>query len=352
MHPILTNRSRMALYLASWIPIAVLLTAIVTRDGGMPLMEAVVILLPMCLLYAFICQASWYVCQALPLRESGMPRLFGTHATASLVASAAWVGFGLVWAFLVGITFDLVGVVDCYMEQLPILFLSGVLLFLLAIAFNYLLITFEASQRAEQKALELQVLGREAELKALRAQIDPHFLFNSLNSINALIMADPAGARRMCVLLAEFLRGCLKLGSAERISLGEEIELAEHYLSIEKVRLGSRLIVETDVDAACKNCRVPPLILQPLIENAITHGVAPMLEGGTVRIEARHHGDAIRIVVENPFEAEAGAKNGTGLGIKNVRMRLANLFNGDARLNVNENGGKFRIELQLPCDRS
>src|SRR4029077_8596745 len=145
MHPILTNRARMLLYLASWIPIAALLTAIVTRDGGMPLMEAVAILFPMCLLYAFICQASWYVCQALPLRDSGMPRLFGTHGTASLVASAAWVGFGLAWAFLVGISFDVAVVADRYLAQLPILFLSGVLLFLLAVAFNYLLITFEAS---------------------------------------------------------------------------------------------------------------------------------------------------------------------------------------------------------------
>ena len=97
---------------------------------------------------------------------------------------------------------------------------------------------------------------------------------------------------------------------------------------------------------------MPPLILQPLIENAITHGVAPMLEGGTVRIEARHRGDALRIVVENPFEAKTGTKNGIGLGLKNVRMRLANLFNGDARLNVNENSGQFRIELQLPCDEA
>jgi LytS/YehU family sensor histidine kinase len=186
----------------------------------------------------------------------------------------------------------------------------------------------------------------------LRAQVDPHFLFNSLNSINALIMADPAGARRMCVLLGEFLRGCLTLGSVERISLDEEIQLAEHYLSIEKVRLGSRLIVEKDVEAACKKCRVPPLILQPLIENAITHGVSPMLEGGTVRIEARHQGGVVRIVVENPFEAKTDKKNGIGLGIKNVRMRLANLFNGDARVNVNQNSGQFRIELQLPCDES
>ncbi len=95
---------------------------------------------------------------------------------------------------------------------------------------------------------------------------------------------------------------------------------------------------------------MPPLILQPLIENAITHGVAPMLEGGTIRIEARQQGDAVRIVVENPFEEQSDAKNGAGLGIKNVKMRLANLFNGDARLNVNEDGRQFRVELQLPCD--
>ena len=134
----------MLLYLAVWIPVAAVLAAVVTR-GGMPVTEAAVMVVPMCLMYAFICQASWYLCQALPLRQSQTLRLLGTHATAGLVASAAWVGMGLVWAFLVGTSFDLDGIVDRYLVQLPILFLSGVLLFLLAIVFNYLLITFEAS---------------------------------------------------------------------------------------------------------------------------------------------------------------------------------------------------------------
>jgi len=351
MHPILTNRVRTALYFASWIPVTALLTAVVTRGGQMPLTEAAVMLVPMCVLYAFVCQASWYLCQTLPLREGQTVRLLGTHATAAVVSSAAWVGIGFLWAFLAGPSFQFDGIVDRYLAQLPILFFSGVLLFLLAVAFNYLLITFEVGQRAEQKALEMQVLAREAELKALRAQIDPHFLFNSLNSINALIMADPAAARRMCVLLADFLRGCLKLGSAERISLGQEIQLAEHYLGIEKVRLGARLAVESEIDEECRNCGVPPLILQPLIENAITHGIAPMLEGGVIRIEARHHGALMKIVVENPFEKN-GTKHGAGVGINNVKMRLANLFNGEARLDVDETGGRFRIELQLPCDES
>jgi two-component system, LytTR family, sensor histidine kinase AlgZ len=208
------------------------------------------------------------------------------------------------------------------------------------------------SRKAESKALELQVLAREAELKALRAQIDPHFLFNSLNSISALVMADPAGARRMCVLLADFLRGSLRLGSKERIPLVEEMRLAECYLDIERVRLGARLKIQRDIDPDCETCLVPPLIMQPLVENAITHGVAPTIDGGVVSLQAERNGAGVRIVIENPVEEEAKTpKNGTGVGLKNVKMRLANLYDGDARMDVNQKAGRFRVELQLPCDR-
>lgn len=331
----------LVLYLVVWIPVAALLTAILSATDRSGWWQSAVIVFPLCFLYAFVCQSSWYMCRAIPLREREIVGLIGTHTAAAVVSSGLWVGVAEVWTLLLGVT----------VAQAPILFFSsGVVLFLLAVAFNYLLITFEASQLAEKKALELQVLARESELKALRAQIDPHFLFNSLNSINALVMTDPAGARRMCVLLADFLRGCLKFGSEQRISLSEEMKLADHYLDIERVRLGSRLVIERKIDPACQACLVPPLIMQPLVENAITHGVAPLLEGGTVRIEAQRYGDVLRIVLENPFESEAVKRNGTGVGLKNVRMRLMNLFNGDARFDVQETAGRFRVELQLPCE--
>ncbi len=179
------------------------------------------------------------------------------------------------------------GIGGRYADALPLLFSAGIVLFLLAVAFNYLFITFEASQQGEKKALELQVLAREAELRALRAQIDPHFLFNSLNSINALVMTDPEAARRMCVLLAEFLRSCLKLGSENRISLGEEMKMAENYLDIERVRLGSRLIVEREIHPECERCAVPPLIMQPLLENAILHVYAKDSHAAILRDGAR-----------------------------------------------------------------
>jgi len=347
------------LYLQAWLPIAALLTQVLARGGTIGWSEAAAIVFPMCLLYAFICQASWYLCNAVPLRiagpgsrfEADTVRLVGSHATAAVGSAGVWVGVGWIWALILSSAVGLTGIDARYVTQIPILFISGVLLFLIAVALNYLLITFQTSQRAQSKALELQVLAREAELKALRAQIDPHFLFNSLNSINALVMTDREAARQMCVLLADFLRGSLKFGSAERIPLAEEMRLAECYLDIERVRLGSRLKIQRDIDPECEACLVPPLITQPLVENAITHGVAAMIEGGVVSLHATRNGAGVKIVIENPFEEENKVETGSGLGLKNVRMRLANLYDGDARMDVNQNAGLFRVELQMPCDR-
>jgi sensor histidine kinase YesM len=350
VNPVLANRTRTLLYVAAWLPIAALLTGALARGGSFGWSEAASIVVPMCLLYAFICHASWYLCNAVPMRSDTIV-LLTSHGAAATISAAAWVGLGWVWTWVLSSTFDAEGITSRYVQQIPVLLVSGVLLFLLVVAFNYLLITLEASQKAESKALELQVLAREAELKALRAQVDPHFLFNSLNSINALVMTDPSAARSMCILLADFLRGSLKLGSQERIPLAEEIRLAECYLDIERVRLGARLQVERDIDARCEKCMVPPLILQPLVENAITHGVAPAIEGGVVSLSAERNGAGVKIVIENPFDAESSSKNGAGVGLKNVKSRLANLYDGDARVDVNPNAGRFRVELQFPCER-
>jgi LytS/YehU family sensor histidine kinase len=135
-----------------------------------------------------------------------------------------------------------------------------------------------ASQAAERRALQFEISSREAELRALRAQIHPHFLFNSLNSINALIAARPEEARKLCVRLGDFLRASLTLGPREAIPLSQELALAEQLLSIEKVRFGERLSHTTRADDDARACTVPPLLLQPLVENAVTHGIAQRID--------------------------------------------------------------------------
>ena len=191
--------------------------------------------------------------------------------------------------------------------------------------------------------------AREAELRALRAQLNPHFLFNSLNSINALVGTDPEAARRMCEGLGDFLRRTLALGSRDAVTLGEELALVERYLGIEQVRFGERLRVERAVDPDAATCRVPPLLLQPLVENAIKHGIQDVVEGGAIRIEARCENGLLRVVVENPVDADAPIRRGEGVGLENVRRRLAVFGAREAHLATNRKGDRFRVTLTLPA---
>jgi len=208
---------------------------------------------------------------------------------------------------------------------------------------------FEEATQAERSALELEVLAREAELRALRAQIDPHFLFNALNSISSLTGSDPAAARAMCLELADFLRESVRLGSAASIPLADELALAEKYLAVERARFGSRLRVEREVSAEAGACGVPPLVLQPLVENAVTHGVANLVGGGVVRIAARRLGKRLHLTVDNPMDPGAAVRPGEGVGLANVRGRLAALYGQEARVEVLQDGGHFRVELVWPA---
>ena len=192
------------------------------------------------------------------------------------------------------------------------------------------------------------MLAREAELKTLRAQINPHFLFNSLHSINGLIGADPAAARRMTVLLGDFLRTSVAVGQRPLITLGEELQLVERYLAIEQIRFGKRLTVVTEIDPTLRDCLVPPLLLHPLVENAITHGIAHALEGGSIRVQATRAGSTAYVIVTNTCDPDRPKRRGTGVGLANVRRRLASQFPDESAVEVRELADEHRVELRFP----
>jgi LytS/YehU family sensor histidine kinase len=223
-------------------------------------------------------------------------------------------------------------------------------LFWLATAFHYVLIASNASQHAERRSLEAGLLAREAELKALRAQLDPHFLFNSLNSISSLTARDPSAARKMCLLLADFLRDTLRLGAAQRISLQEELNIVERYLSIEQVRLGARLNVLKDTSQEALSAKVPALILQPLAENAVLHGIAHLLEGGTVTIRAEREHSMLVVRVTNPCDPDRPRHKRAGFGLSLVRQRLQSQFGLAGQLDIEEKRGEFTAKVSLPFE--
>jgi hypothetical protein len=347
MHPILVPGPRLRLYVVSSLLVGCLLALLIVGQAALAVGDATLVALPLTTLYGFICLSAWYVAWSQPLATTGSVRIIAAGLAAALLSSGGWMVATRGWLELLG----RYGIVDDppvkYAAVRPLVFGFGVLLYLLSIAVSYVIGAFEASREAERQGLRGQVLAREAELRSLRAQIDPHFLFNSLHSISALTAVDPAGARRMCLMLADFLRETLALGGEARIPLARELALVERFLSIERVRFGDRLHVAVDPDAAGA-CLVPPLLLQPLVENAVTHGVAHVLEGGTIRVAASRSDRTLSILIENPCDPQRPRGTGAGLGLANVRARLQALYGIDGRLTAGEQQGTWRVDIAMP----
>ena len=347
MHPLLARGERLSLYFALWMIAGALLATLLAGEAGLTLRGSAALAFPLALAYGFVCLSAWYVARSTPIATSGGTRLIATALGASFLSSAAWLLLARTWTALLGRVWKLGAPFE---EIAAVLFGFGLLLYLLSIAVSYIVVAFEHARDAERRQLQAQVLSRDAELRSLRAQIDPHFLFNSLHSISALTAVDPAGARRMTILLGDFLRESLALGSAERIPLAKELALAEKFLQIERVRLGDRLQVRMSAGNA-GDCLVPPLVLQTIVENAVTHGVAHVLEGGVVTVSAECTPARLTLIVENPADPDRPRKTGTGLGLANVRSRLRALFGADASIHWAEHEGQWRVELALPAAR-
>lgn len=351
MHPILASRARLGAYLLGWAPIALLLMGI-ARTQHWTWIEAAALALPLCLIAALLFLSTWFLCRALPLG----PRVetLGSHGAAwglaavlmgSLWAGLAWL-LARVLAWLPGL-----GALPRRVDAaLPVLTGLGILLYLASVALSYLMLAQERTVEAERKGAELQLLAQESELKALRAQLNPHFLFNSLNSLSALTAVDPARAREMCVLLSDFLRRSLGLGERRQVALREELDLARAYLAIEQIRFGARLKLDWRIDPTAEPALLPTLLLQPLVENAIKHGIAALPEGGTITIAADVREGHVLLRVDNPLDPDAPVPQGLGLGLRQVRERVLGRFGNRARFEATAQDGLHRVTLVFPLE--
>jgi two-component system sensor histidine kinase AlgZ len=350
MHPILAHRGRLLPYLAACAPLGLILTGLLARPGALALGEAAALAFPMTLAYAFMGLSAWYPCRRLPVKGARLPQLAATHGVAALLTSSVWVVLGAGLARLLALVPGWETLPARYDREVRPLFAAGVLLYLLSVALHYVLVSLEAAREAEQREADLTILAREAELAALKAQIRPHFLFNSLNSISALAASDPPRAQQMCVLLGDFLRKSLSLGEKASISVGEELALSRSYLAVEQMRFGSRLDVEEELDERGHRCLIPPLLLQPLVENAVRHGIATRVDGGKVRVGIACGGGRLRILIENPFDPESPSRPGGGRGLLNVRQRLAARYGENAMFAAKRLGDRYLVVISVPAE--
>jgi hypothetical protein len=227
-----------------------------------------------------------------------------------------------------------------------LLFWSGA--FLTWTLFYFGMLALRRATRAEAEALRLELHAKDIELRALQAQVNPHFFFNSLNSVRALIYENPESAARMIDQLAGLMRYALQSGQADTVPLRVELEAVEAYLAIEKIRFEERLRVQIAIDANLDDVKIPPMSLQTLVENAVKYGVEMSASGSDIRISARREAEMAVIEIAN-----AGAivpfTNSTQVGLTNTRKRLALSMGREATLDLRETDGWVRATLQVPA---
>jgi len=308
------------------------------------------------LAYALCTLAVLWVCGRLRLEPGRRARWFFTHMGYALVFALAHVA--LVSSLEAGEISVQTG------QVLTFNYLFGKLLISYALSnlFKYWIVVlgclgwhyYKAFRERERQASALATELVQARLQALRMQINPHFLFNTLNTISALIHENPDAADRMVVRLSELLRRTLDRGDVQEVPLREELEFLKSYLEIEQMRFPDRLTVTFDIEPKTNELLVPHLILQPLVENALRHGIMPREEAGRIEISARvAEGQHLELKVRdngNGLSATNGRNGREGIGLKNIRSRLAQLYGGAQEFTLgNASGGGVEARIRIPC---
>ena len=212
---------------------------------------------------------------------------------------------------------------------------------------------FAAHRREEVRNLRLESAMRESELSMLRNQMNPHFIFNAMNSIRALIDEDPATAKLAITQLSGILRSSLLMGRKKSVPLSEELAVVRDYLSLERIRFEERLNVEWNIDPSTEQLNVPPMMLQTLAENAVKHGIAKLTKGGTLRISAERGEGIVLLTVANSgvLDHPPHNGNGTGIGLRNTRKRLDLLYGKQAELTISDANGMVTTQVSIPVEQ-
>lgn len=235
------------------------------------------------------------------------------------------------------------------MASMPVRFVIAFLILAFLTILSWLWNNLREQKENERRNNESEQLAKDAELATLRQQLQPHFLFNSLNSISALAGSNPGEARKMIQQLSDFLRGTLKKDEQKIVSLNEELDHLQLYLEIEKVRFGHRLRIESSVSEESKATFLPPLLLQPIVENAIKFGLYDTIGEITIRISTHSDLAYLYVSIENPFdETTRNANQGTGFGLNSIQRRLFLIYSRNDLLTTETKENRFITKLKIP----
>lgn len=350
-HPLLVNRTRLLVWWLAWLGLATGQSLLIHFGYGSRTEVAITDGLVSMVIFGLLGLAIWFPIRYL-LRDDNQvyTSIINALLTGTFTLAVWLLGSKALVRALVAEKIDY----DIFWHSvLAFRATAGTLIYFMIILVYYLFLSASrlAEKAARQALLETQV--REGELKMLRAQINPHFLFNSLNSVSSLTVTDPLKAREMIVKLSDFMRYSLSSRNEQPVTLGNEMESLRLYLQIEKVRFGNRLTIEEDISPECLQALMPGMLLQPLYENAVKHGVYESTEEVTIRTVARNEDDKVVITVKNNVDTDSVVtRKGAGIGLKNVSSRLELFFGDEADISVNRGEDSFTVTLRFPYRKS
>jgi two-component system LytT family sensor kinase len=347
-HPVLANRVRLIVWWLIWLFITfgqLLLyyyaygkfTATAIPDGIISLA-----------IYSGIGLSLWYPFRYFNAPGSRAPAVITNLIISGAVAVTLWV---LINRYIVLLFLPKDNDYQAYWEAtFPYRIGTGVFIYGLIVLAYYLFVSLYNLSEKNAREAKLESLVKETELKMLRSQINPHFLFNSLNSVSSLTITDPEKARDMVIKLSEFMRYALSKKDEQPVSLRSELENLRLYLEIEKVRFGDRLSTEENIDEKCLETKMPVMLLQPLYENAIKHGVYESTESVRITTQAKIIDGYIEIIISNNYDTAPSLRRGTGTGLLNVARRLELFYGNKASIKTTKENSIYTVILYIPTD--
>lgn len=350
MHPLFSDNRRFLWYAMIWLLLTLLLARLMVTMAYANWSQALLFLIPVIVVYGFLSTSAYYICRIFPHRKRAVYLAFLIFVSAAFLSALTCVLISSLWLQILHSLYEDAFAVSLDEHISLIIFGIAFALYLLNLFAYDVLIALDHMHAAERREADARLLARDAELQVLRSQIDPHFLFNSLNSISALTAIDPAAAREMTIALADFFRLTLSLSEKEKITVKQETELCEQFLAVEKIRFGKKLQSSMQVDELAQAALIPPMILQPLLENAIKHGIRNLRQGGEIQVRIQAQAGWLHLQVRNPVAQQDLPGKGNGLGLQNLKQRFAALYADQGRVSWSRTATEFLIEIALPLE--
>lgn len=344
-HPVLSNKRILVLYYVLWVLIIAGNSLILKNYLNYEVLPAIIESTVSFILFSLFGLGLWYMVRYTNVSGGAQWDQWMTHFGAMVLGILTWLGLQCVILTNLGPYSGFFK--ETFLSALPIKISTGVLFWILITLVFYV---FSYHDKLHDKLLmeaKLKENIQQAELERIKSQINPHFLFNSLNSINALVLIQPLQARDMIVKLSDYLRKSLQVKADQIHSFQEELSNLLNYFSIEKIRYGERLEINTEISKPCFEAQLPSMILQPLMENAIKYGVESAINTASIALYAKMRNNELVVIMENSIE-ENNMRKGTGKGLNLIRERLQWVYGELDLLQIIKKENTFTVELRIP----